>query len=95
MTPESAFARRLAAQEIEHELERLEQLQVELADAPRDDDTFTLRARGSVLHDFGLPMNAYKSPRPCPTATSTPAGSGVKSSPGLMKRFRSRPYCLS
>lgn len=51
MTPERAFARRLAA-EIEHELERLEQLREELADGPRDDDTFTLRARGSVLHDF-------------------------------------------
>ena len=51
MTPEKAFARRLAA-EIEHELERLEQLREELAAAPRDDDTFTLRARGSVLHDF-------------------------------------------
>ena len=51
MTPDEAFARRLAA-EIEHELERLEQLREELADAPRDDDTFTLRARGSMLHDF-------------------------------------------
>lgn len=51
MTPDEAFARRLAA-EIEHELERLEQLREELGSAPRDDDTFTLRARGSVLHDF-------------------------------------------
>ena len=51
MTPEEAFARRLAA-EIEHELERLEQLREELATAPRTDDTCTLRARGSVLHDF-------------------------------------------
>ena len=51
MTPDEAFARRLAA-EIEHELEHLEQLREELATAPRDDDTFTLRARGSVLHDF-------------------------------------------
>lgn len=51
MTPDEAFARRLAA-EIEHELERLEQLREELAAAPRDDDTFTLRARGSMLHDF-------------------------------------------
>lgn len=51
MTPEKAFARRLAA-EIEHELEHLEQLREELAAAPRDDDTFTLRARGSMLHDF-------------------------------------------
>ena len=51
MTPNEAFARRLAA-EIEHELERLEKLREELATAPRDDDTFTLRARGSMLHDF-------------------------------------------
>ena len=51
MTPDEAFVRRLAA-EIEHELERLGQLRQELAAAPRDDDTFTLRARGSVLHDF-------------------------------------------
>ncbi|MYK88601.1 MAG: hypothetical protein F4018_09830, partial [Acidobacteria bacterium] len=51
MTPERAFARRLAA-EIEHELARLEQLRKELATAPSADDTFTLRARGSMLHDF-------------------------------------------
>ena len=51
MTPDEAFARRLAA-EIEHELRRLEQLRDELAAAPRADDTFTLRARGSMLHDF-------------------------------------------
>lgn len=51
MTPDEAFVRRLAA-EIEHELGRLEQLRDELAAAPRADDTFTLRARGSMLHDF-------------------------------------------
>ena len=52
MTPERAFARRLAA-EIEHEFERLEQLGEEVAAAPLDDDnTFALRARGSMLHDF-------------------------------------------
>ena len=51
MTPDETFARRLAA-EIEHELERLEHLRDELATAPRDDDTFSLRARGSMLHDF-------------------------------------------
>ncbi|MCY4123520.1 MAG: hypothetical protein OXG72_21645, partial [Acidobacteria bacterium] len=52
MTPERAFARRLAA-EIEHELEGLEQLGEEVAAAPLDDDnTFALRARGSMLHDF-------------------------------------------
>ena len=37
----------------------------------------------------------YNAPPPRPTATSTASGSGVKSSPGLMKRFRSMPYCLS
>jgi hypothetical protein len=51
VTPDEAFARRLAA-EIEHELERLVELQDELATAPHGDDTFTLRARGSILHDF-------------------------------------------
>jgi len=52
VTPERAFARRLAA-EIEHELEGLEQLGEEVAAAPLDDDnTFALRARGSMLHDF-------------------------------------------
>ena len=51
MTLDEAFARRLAA-EIEHELEGLDALRDELATAPRDDDTFTLRARGSMLHDF-------------------------------------------
>ena len=51
MTLEEAFARRLAA-EVEHEIERLEQLRQELAAAPRSDDILTLRARGSILHDF-------------------------------------------
>ena len=51
MTRDEAFARRLAA-EIEHELGRLEQLRDELATAPRGADTFALRARGSMLHDF-------------------------------------------
>ena len=52
VTPERAFARRLAA-EIEHELERLEQLGEEVAAVPLDDDNaFALRARGSMLHDF-------------------------------------------
>ena len=51
MTPNEAFARRLGA-EIEHALESLEKLREELATAPRDDDSFTLRARGSMLHDF-------------------------------------------
>ena len=51
MTVDEAFARRLAA-EIEHELQGLDALRDELAAAPRNDDTFTLRARGSMLHDF-------------------------------------------
>jgi hypothetical protein len=51
VTLDEAFARRLAA-EIEHELHRLDELRDELASAPRDDDTFALRARGSMLHDF-------------------------------------------
>lgn len=51
MTLDEAFARRLAA-EIEHELHGLDALRDELASAPRDDDTFALRARGSMLHDF-------------------------------------------
>ena len=51
MTLDEAFARRLAA-EIEHELQGLDALREELAAAPRNDDTFTLRARGSMLHDF-------------------------------------------
>ncbi len=37
----------------------------------------------------------YTAPAPRTAGTSTAAGSGVKSSPGLMKRLRSRPYCLS
>jgi len=51
VTLDEAFARRLAA-EIEHELQGLDALRDELATAPRDDDTFALRARGSMLHDF-------------------------------------------
>ena len=51
MTLDEAFTRRLAA-EIEHELQGLDALRDELAAAPPSDDTFALRARGSVLHDF-------------------------------------------
>ena len=51
MRPDEAFARRLAA-EIEDELGRLDRLRDESATAPKEDDTFTLRARGSILHDF-------------------------------------------
>jgi len=51
VTLDEAFTRRLAA-EIEHELQGLDALRDELAAAPPSDDTFALRARGSVLHDF-------------------------------------------
>ena len=51
MKLDEAFARRLAA-EIESELGHLDLLQEQSATAPRADDTFSLRARGSILHDF-------------------------------------------
>lgn len=51
MKPDEAFARRLAA-EIEEELGSLELLREQSADAPQGEDSFTLRARGSILHDF-------------------------------------------
>ena len=47
------------------------------------------KRRVDMLHRSG-----YSAP-PRPAATATASGSGVKSSPGLMKRFRSSPYCLS
>ena len=51
MKLEEAPARRLAA-EIESELAGLDELERELANAPRQDDRYSLRARGSILHDF-------------------------------------------
>ncbi len=51
MTPDEAFALRLAA-EIRHELDSLDQIRDQNSAAPRDDAIFTLRARGSILHDF-------------------------------------------
>ena len=47
---------RLAA-EIESELASLSALGEELANAPQQDDIYSLRARGSILHDFngGIP----------------------------------------
>ena len=51
MKLEEVLARRLAA-EIESELAGLDELERELANAPRQDDTYSLRARGSILHDF-------------------------------------------
>ena len=51
MKLEEVLVRRLAA-EIESELGGLDALERELADAPQQDDTYSLRARGSILHDF-------------------------------------------
>lgn len=51
MKLDEAFARRLAA-EIASELESLSLLEEQSAGAPQGDDTFSLRARGSILHDF-------------------------------------------
>lgn len=51
MTPEEVLARRLAA-EVESELAALAALATEFANAPAGDDTYTIRARGSMLHDF-------------------------------------------
>lgn len=51
MKREEVLARRLAA-EIESELAGLDELERELANAPQQDDTYSLRARGSILHDF-------------------------------------------
>ena len=51
MKLEEVVARRLAA-EVESELSSLADLDGELAKAPRHDDTYSLRARGSILHDF-------------------------------------------
>ena len=45
------LARRIAA-EVESELSSLAALEAELAGAPQSDDTYALRARGSILHDF-------------------------------------------
>ncbi|MCY3970146.1 MAG: hypothetical protein OXG74_09440 [Acidobacteria bacterium] len=51
MKPDEAFARRLAA-EIRGEFASLALLEEQSAAAPRETDTFSLRARGSILHDF-------------------------------------------
>lgn len=51
MKPDEILARRLAA-EIMAELDELERLIEELGAAPRNEETFSLRARGSILHDF-------------------------------------------
>ena len=51
MTREETLLRRLAA-EVTNELASLEQLAAELAGAPSGSDTYSLRARGSILHDF-------------------------------------------
>ena len=51
MTPEEVLARRLAA-EIEAELATMAALGEEFASAPRSGDSYAIRARGSMLHDF-------------------------------------------
>ena len=51
MKREETLLRRLAA-EIESELASLTQLEPELAGAPNPEDSYSLRARGSILHDF-------------------------------------------
>jgi hypothetical protein len=51
VTREETLLRRLAA-EVTAELASLEQLAQELAGAPSRADTYSLRARGSILHDF-------------------------------------------
>jgi hypothetical protein len=49
--PDEVLARRVA-RELEVELESIERLPEELAATPKTDETFGLRARGSILHDF-------------------------------------------
>jgi hypothetical protein len=49
--PDEILARRVA-QEIDVELRSIERLADELQSAPTGDDTFALRARASILHDF-------------------------------------------
>lgn len=51
MKPEEVLARRLAA-EIEAELDSLGVLAREIVQAPQADDSYSRRARGSILHDF-------------------------------------------
>ena len=51
MKLDEAFARRLAA-EIRGEFVSLGLLEEQSAAAPQENDTFSLRARGSILHDF-------------------------------------------
>lgn len=51
MSREEKLLRRLAA-EIKSELASLAQLEQELAGAPNPADSYSLRARGSILHDF-------------------------------------------
>ena len=51
MTPEDVLARRLAA-EIKSELATMAALAAEFASAPQADDSYAIRARGSMLHDF-------------------------------------------
>ena len=50
MNPEEVLARRLAA-EIASELATMAALREEFANAPQGSDTYSVRARGSILHD--------------------------------------------
>ena len=50
MSSEEAVVRRLRA-EIEQELRRLARLREDAAGAPRTEDPYAIRARGSILHD--------------------------------------------
>jgi hypothetical protein len=51
MRPDEMLARRLAG-EVHDELRNLSTLRAESAGAPRGDDSYSLRARASILHDF-------------------------------------------
>ncbi len=51
MRPEEVLARRLAA-EIDAELANLNALEREFENRPEQDDSYSLRARGSILHDL-------------------------------------------
>ena len=51
MRPDEVLARRIV-REIDRELTSIDRLLEEAKQAPGGDDTFTLRGRGSILHDF-------------------------------------------
>ncbi len=77
---EEDVARRLAM-EIESELASLTALGEELGKAPRQDDIYSLRARGSILHDFYNGSNASScASRGSSTEGSREATSGIGTS---------------